>query len=57
MQTLREETHCWICGEPGSPADPLTADHLLAVAAGGPSSRSNLRAAHLSCNSRRGAQR
>src|SRR5262245_50469547 len=54
-QTLLEESLCWRCGKPAKPGDPLTADHVVPVAAKGPSLRSNLRAAHKSCNSRRGA--
>ena len=53
-QVLREETTCWICGRPGSPGDPLTADHIDARADGGTNTRENMRAAHASCNSRRG---
>ena len=40
---------CHLCGEPGRPNDPFTADHLIA---GNPDSP--LAAAHRSCNSRRG---
>src|SRR5437870_6911013 len=58
-QTLSEETLCWLCGEPARPNDPLTADHIIARATAGPNAvlldtRSNMRAAHLSCNSSRG---
>lgn len=45
---------CWRCGQPGTPADPITADHETPRAQGG--SDSPLRPAHRSCNSRRGAQ-
>ena len=55
-QVLREETACWICGGHGTADDPLTADHVVARADGGRNVRSNYRAAHLSCNSRRGAR-
>ena len=55
-QTLREEHTCWICGDPARPGDPLTADHLVPVSKQGSSERHNLRAAHRSCNGRRGAQ-
>lgn len=54
-QTLAEETTCWICHRPGTADDPLTADHVIARADDGPDHRSNYRAAHLSCNLRRGA--
>jgi hypothetical protein len=53
-QLLNEETVCWLCGGSGTADDPLTADHVLEVAAGGGSNRVEMRAAHLSCNSRRG---
>jgi hypothetical protein len=53
---LREEKACWICGGHGTEADPLTADHVIARADGGWNVRSNYRAAHASCNSRRGAR-
>lgn len=53
--TLVEERTCWICGKAGSVEDPLTADHLIEVVNGGDSTRTNLRAAHRSCNGRRGA--
>lgn len=54
-QTLAEETLCWICLKPGRDDDPLTADHVIAHAAGGPDTRTNYRAAHESCNKRRGS--
>jgi 5-methylcytosine-specific restriction protein A len=55
-QVLSEEFVCWICGKPAQRGDPLTADHLVSRARGGDNMRSNYRAAHLSCNSRRGAR-
>lgn len=48
-------TICWICHKPGTDDDPLTADHLLALHNGGHHTAGNYRAAHRSCNSRRGA--
>jgi 5-methylcytosine-specific restriction endonuclease McrA len=54
-RVLAEESRCWLCGEPARPDDPLVADHVVPRAAGGETTRSNLRAAHGSCNSRRGA--
>ena len=48
---------CWLCGKEGSwndPKDPLTADHVLPRSAGGRGSE--LRPAHRSCNSSRGAK-
>lgn len=56
-QTLREEHVCWICGKPQIYGDPLTADHIIPRSRGGLDIRSNYRAAHLSCNSRRADQR
>ncbi len=50
VRTLRPA--CWICGLPG--ADSL--DHEVPLAAGGANVPSNWRPAHLSCNSRRGAE-
>lgn len=52
---LAEERVCWLCGEPPRPGDPLTLDHVLARRHGGTHTRANGRAAHLSCNSGRGA--
>lgn len=51
---LEEERACWICGGGPTPDDPLTADHVLPRARGGGHERTNLRAAHASCNSARG---
>jgi 5-methylcytosine-specific restriction endonuclease McrA len=54
-QVRLEETSCWICGEPAKPGDPLTGDHIVPRINGGQDVRGNMRAAHRSCNSRRGA--
>lgn len=54
-QVLAEEDRCWICKQPPRPGNPLTADHVTPAVHGGSNARSNLRAAHLKCNSRRGA--
>jgi 5-methylcytosine-specific restriction endonuclease McrA len=51
---LREEPYCWLCGKRGSAEDPLVADHVIPRSKGGTTTRSNLRAAHSSCNARRG---
>lgn len=53
-QVLAEETLCWLCGEEGTEEDPLTLDHVIARSLGGETTRRNGRAAHGSCNSRRG---
>ena len=55
-QCLAEEDTCWLCGGDPTPSDPLTADHVVPRCCGGSHHRSNLRAAHKSCNSSRGAQ-
>jgi 5-methylcytosine-specific restriction endonuclease McrA len=54
-QVLGEETTCWLCGLPPRAGDPLTVDHVLPIKLGGLNVRSNLRAAHASCNYGRGA--
>lgn len=43
---------CHLCGKPG--AD--TADHLIPHSRGGSDAPSNLRAAHIDCNRRRGTR-
>ena len=53
---LATATHCWICGQPARPGDPLVADHLIPRAHGGPDALHNYAAAHKSCNGRRGAR-
>lgn len=51
---LADESHCWICGKPAHPNDPLTYDHVAPRKDGVDNSRANSRAAHASCNYRRG---
>jgi 5-methylcytosine-specific restriction endonuclease McrA len=46
---------CAICTGTGTADDPLTADHVVSPRDGGSNDLSNLRAAHRSCNSSRGA--
>ena len=53
---LAEEHACWVCGQPPTPDDPLVADHVVPRAQGGTDARDNLRAAHRSCNGRRGRE-
>jgi len=48
----RDHYVCQICGRPG--ADSV--DHIVPRAFGGTHGDSNLRAAHFTCNSRRGAK-
>ena len=51
---------CWLCGQPIDATlawpDPMSgsADHVQAHDDGGNDSRTNLKPAHLGCNSRRG---
>ena len=54
---LATESTCWICGDGPRAGDPWTADHLIPLASNGTNARDNLRLAHHSCNSRRGAKR
>jgi 5-methylcytosine-specific restriction endonuclease McrA len=60
-QVYSEETHCWLCGRyvdqrlPATHRMSRSADHLIQLQHGGPpSERTNLRLAHLGCNSARG---
>src|SRR6266566_2511439 len=53
-QVLSEEKACWLCGHPALPSDPLEVDHVVPRSKGGATVRSNLRAAHASCNRSRG---
>ena len=53
-QVLSEEKACWICGHLARPNDPLEVDHVVPRSKGGATVRSNLRAAHASCNRGRG---
>jgi hypothetical protein len=46
---LKTATHCYLCGQPPTPNDPLTADHVFAGVPDSP-----LLPAHRSCNSRKG---
>lgn len=60
-QVLREEDHCWLCGEAvdaklraGLPQSPEV-DEILPISLGGsPIDRSNVRLAHRLCNQKRG---
>ena len=60
-QVLREETHCWLCGDkvdtslpPRTPSSPEV-DEILPVSLGGdPIDRKNVRLAHRLCNQKRG---
>lgn len=60
-QVKATESVCWLCGQPIDPdlraPHPwsFTIDHVRPVALGGPElARSNVRAAHRRCNTRRG---
>lgn len=60
---LATESRCWLCGGADFVAVPRHArsrsvDHVVPLAKGGSlTDRSNLRLAHLGCNSSRGAKR
>ncbi|HEU5279977.1 MAG TPA: HNH endonuclease signature motif containing protein [Gaiellaceae bacterium] len=49
-------TACWLCGGPFTVDDPAVADHVVPRLYGGSDDETNLRAAHRSCNGRRGAR-
>ena len=52
---MQAADRCAICGQPPTITDPLEADHVVPLALGGAAlDPDNLRAAHKSCNSRRG---
>jgi 5-methylcytosine-specific restriction endonuclease McrA len=53
---LAGATRCWICGLPATPSNPLEADHTHPISEGG-TPAGPLRAAHHTCNARRGALR
>lgn len=60
-RVFAEETHCHLCGEwvdqllPPRHPRARSVDHLISLESGGPPlDRSNVRLAHLGCNSRRG---
>lgn len=53
-QTLAEESRCCYCGGLPSADDPLEAAHVVAAGDGGADARANYRAAHRSCNRKRG---
>ena len=56
-QVVRAAAVCALCGRPPTLTDRLEADHIVPLALGGaPLALDNLRAAHKSCNARRGAQ-
>jgi 5-methylcytosine-specific restriction endonuclease McrA len=48
---LQLSRKCWLCEEDHPPA--TTADHVVPLSMGGTDELSNLRPAHLSCNSSR----
>ena len=49
-------TAYYLCGKPFTADDPPVADHVQPRAYGGTDDISNLRAAHRSCNGRKGSQ-
>jgi len=59
-RVYREEAHCWLCGEwvdqslPPSTPWSRSADHLIQLQHDGlPAARSNLKLAHIRCNTAR----
>lgn len=46
-------THCAICGNPPTPEDRLTLEHIVPLSKGGTSEPANLAAVHFSCNARK----
>lgn len=60
-RVIREESTCWICGEPvdkaisGRDPDGPTVDHVKPRSRGGTNQRDNLRLAHARCNAARRA--
>jgi 5-methylcytosine-specific restriction endonuclease McrA len=48
-------TSCYLCGKPFTAEDPAVADHVKPRAFGGSDNPANLKAAHRSCNGRKGA--
>jgi 5-methylcytosine-specific restriction endonuclease McrA len=55
-EVIAEAVTCYWCNGAFAADDPATADHLVPKARGGTNDKSNLVAAHRSCNSRRGGQ-
>lgn len=60
-QVYREETECWLCGDPVDPdlrwphPRSRSLDHIVPISLGGSRlDRSNARLAHLDCNTIRG---
>ena len=54
-QVVQAADVCALCGQPPTLTDRLEADHIVPLALGGAAlDRDNLRAAHKSCNARRG---
>lgn len=53
---IAREPQCRICGHRGSRSNPLTADHVLPLAAGGRSEFSNLQTLCRAHNSAKGAR-
>jgi 5-methylcytosine-specific restriction endonuclease McrA len=51
---MKHAVACHICGLPGTPNDPLVADHIIPRSLGGTSDIANLLPAHRSCNATKG---
>jgi len=48
---IRQKPWCAVCFSPGTPANPLTGDHVVALANGGRNVRANVQVLCLACNS------
>ena len=55
-RAIREHPWCLVCGHRGSADNPLTADHVVPLVAGGSNSLKNMQVMCRACNSRKGAR-
>ncbi len=53
QQCIRNQPWCTSCSHPGSPTNPLTADHITPKSAGGTDQQSNLQTLCRKCNSQK----
>lgn len=51
----RDGPNCWICGLPFKPKEKPTLDHVKPKSKGGTHALSNLKIAHMKCNTSRGS--
>lgn len=52
-EAVRQQPWCSVCGHEGSPDNPLTGDHILALEKGGMSTGDNCQVLCRHCNSRK----